>query len=280
LSAARYDRVQVDIQQITAELLTLPLDEFTAKRNARAKELKAAGQRELASQVSQLKKPPVYLWAANQVARRDPDLLRSIEHAAASVSKAQTAGGTTARDLRTASEAFQKALEEAGQAAMAVLEQGHHAATEETLRRIREIFRGAALHGDETWDALRQGALISEPEAGDDVLAMFQAGAPPSPALRDKGGGAARRARDREGKTAGEPAQDPHEARALERAARMAAERAEQLQDVAKRLRAEADQAAEQARRTDERAKAAEEQAADARKEAAKAARALGRQRT
>jgi hypothetical protein len=272
-----YDRGQVDVQEVTAELLALPLDEFTAKRNARAKELKAAGQQELAAQVSQLKKPPVYLWAANRVARRDPDLLASIQRAATSVAKAQTAGGTTARDLRTASEAFQKALDDAGQAATTVLEQGHHAATEQTQRRIREIFRGAALQGGQTWDDIRKGALISEPEAGDDVLAMFQAGVPPTPVLPRKRGGGERAGKGRADTAKAQAAEDLHAARAAERAARMAAERAEQLEEVAKRLRAEAEQAAEQARRADERAKAAEKQAADARKEAAKAARAATR---
>jgi hypothetical protein len=253
----------VDLQNITAELLAGPLDEFTARRNARVKALKASGDAALAADVAALKKPPVYLWAANRVATEDPDLLRSVEQAARSVAKAQTGRGTTARDLRAASEAFQNALDAAGKAAERRLQADHHAAGDDAIRRVRDIFRSAALQGAATLNALRMGALLTEPAAGeDDVIAMFQAGAP---APKDKGA-----------KAASSTEADPHAVRAAERAARMDAERAEQLGEVARRLRAEADQAAEQAQRADERAKAAEQQAAEAKRAAAKSARAAG----
>ncbi|TME45471.1 MAG: hypothetical protein E6I56_09270 [Chloroflexi bacterium] len=177
----------MDLDDVTAELLELPLDQFTARRNARAKELKAAGKAELASEVAALKKPPVHLWAANRAARGNQALLRKLHNAAQNV--------------------------------------------------------------------------INEPAAGDDVLTMFQAGAPP------------RRESSPTPKSAGE---DPHAARAAERTARLDAERAEQLETSARRLRAEADEAAAQARRAEERAKAAEKEAAQARAQAKKSARAVG----
>src|SRR5438067_7136841 len=70
----------VDLDDVTAELLELPLDQFTARRNARAKELKAAGKAELASEVAALKKPPVHLWAANRAARGNQALLRKLHN--------------------------------------------------------------------------------------------------------------------------------------------------------------------------------------------------------
>jgi hypothetical protein len=254
----------VKLEDVTAELLALPLEQFTERRNERAKALKASGQGELGAEVSRLKKPPVHLWAANMVARQEPAMLRKARQAAQAVARAQTARGQTARELRTASEAFQQELDALGREAEKALTGGGHTATEETVRRTREIFRRAALEGGQTWDRLQRGALISEPAAGDDVISMFQAGAPVA-----KG-----KAREPESE-----ADDPHAARAAERTARMDAERAEQLEEVARRLRAEAEQAAEQARRAEERAAAGEQQAREARRQAAKSARAVEKRR-
>jgi hypothetical protein len=51
------------------ELFGLPLAEFTARRDALAKELKAAGDKDAAAAVKALRKPTVAAWAVNQVAR-------------------------------------------------------------------------------------------------------------------------------------------------------------------------------------------------------------------
>ena len=263
----------MNLDDVAAELLAGPLEQFTAERNTRAKELKAQGQTELAAAVAKLKKPPVHLWAANRAARQDAGLLRTLRESAQAVSKAQTGRSTNPRELRAASERFQEALDVAVKAAEQVLRTEGHAATEEAERRIREIFRATAMQAGEPLEQLKQGALLSEPAAGDDVLAMFQAGAPaPHPALPPEGGGKDARKRGKED-IQGEP--DPHELRAAERTARLDAERAEQLETTARRLRAEAQEAAAQAKRADERAREAEKEAAAARAQATKSAGAV-----
>src|SRR5205823_275525 len=136
----------MNIDSITAELLAEPLDQFTSRRNARAKELKASGAVDLAKEVVALKKPPIHVWAANRSAREEPAALRRVVESAREVAKAQT-GGKALRELRAASEGFQKNLEAAGNAAGAVLKSGGHAGNEETLRRIRDIFREAVMQG-------------------------------------------------------------------------------------------------------------------------------------
>src|ERR1700716_3046548 len=167
------------MRSLTAELLAQPLDQFTARRNARVKELKASGQADLARRLGSLKKPAVHLWAANQV--RDREQLAGLRRAARTVARAQAAAATgranAAQDLRVASEEFQRHIEPAATAAASALRQGQHAVGEETRRRIREIFRLAALQGGETWDQLQEGGLTTEPRPGDDMLAMFAAGA-------------------------------------------------------------------------------------------------------
>ena len=255
------DEANVNLEAITAELLAEPLDQFTSRRNARAKELKASGNAELAKEVVALKKPPVHVWAANRAAMEEPAILRKLVESAREVAKAQT-GGKAARELRAASEGFQKNLEAAGNAAAATLKGGGHAANEETLRRIRDIFRQAVMQGDDVLERLQKGALIDEPEPGDDVLSMFQAG---KPAVREKVTKADERAEERRA------------SEAAAREAQAAAERAEQLEETAQRLRREANEAAEAAKRADQRAKAAEQQAAEAKADAKRSQRANAR---
>lgn len=248
------------IDEVAADLLARPLDQFTAERNLRAKDLKQSGKAELAAEVLKLKKPAVHLWVANQVARENPEVLRKLRDVARAVAAAQTGRGGSARDLRQASDAFQSTLDAIGRPAEQRLKANRHAASEETLRRVREIFRLAALEGRSRWQALQKGALLEEPAAEQDLVAMFQASAGPAGTGRGK---------------AAASEDDRHAARAAERAARMDAERAEQLEEVAHRLRTEAEAAAEQAMRADERARAAEEQAKDARRQAARSARTI-----
>jgi hypothetical protein len=247
----------VNLDELTAELLRQPLDQFTSRRNARVKELKASGQAELAGEASALKKPSLSLWAANQV--RDRALLGAVRSAAQGVVKAQAAAAAgrsgAARDLRGASEEFQRRLEAAGNAAAGRLREGPHPSKDETIRRIREIFRLAALEGGVTWDRLQKGALTTEPQPKDDLVEMFSAGATPA---------TGRRAEQLEARRAVEQAQ---------RAARADEELAQRARETAQRLRVEATEAAAAARRAAERAAAAEKEAERAQAQARKSGR-------
>jgi hypothetical protein len=251
----------VDLRSLTTELMAQPLDQFTARRNARAKELKASGQGDLARELGELKKPALPLWAANQV--RDRALLSGLRQAAQSVARAQAAAASgranAAQDLRAASEEFQRNIESVATAAANALRQGQHAAGEETLRRIREIFRLAALQGGDSWDRLQEGALTTEPQPGDDMLAMFAAGAT---------SGTGKRAEQADARRAAELA---------ERAAQADDERAQQAAAAAERRRQEAKEAAVAAKRAAERAAAAEKEAARARAQAKKSQRGAHR---
>ncbi|HXN04599.1 MAG TPA: hypothetical protein VN895_07180 [Candidatus Acidoferrum sp.] len=251
----------MNLSALTAELLGQPLDQFASRRNAKVKELKASGQADLARDLAALRKPAVPLWAANQV--RDRALLSGLRRAAQSVARAQASAATgranAGQDLRATSEEFQRHLESITAAASSALRHSQHAAGEETLRRIREIFRLAALQGGETWDRLQEGGLTAEPRPGDDMLEMFAAGAIPA---------TGRRAEQAEARRAAELA---------ERAARADDERAKQAIAAAERHRQEAKEAAVAAKRAAERAAAAEKEAARARAQAKNSQRAARR---
>ncbi len=252
-------------EDLMAELLAQPLDQFTSYRNAKAKELKASGDADIAGELSGLKKPSVSLWAANQVARTDAAVLLDLRQSAKALAKAQAAAGVgrpnAAQELRRASEDFQQRLDAASNVAAAALRQGEHRAGDETLRRVREIFRIAALKGGQTWDQLQKGALASEPAPGDDVLEMFGSGSGPVDS----------KAADRMEKQ--------RAMAAAEKTARADVEHAKEAAATALRLRDEATAAAAAAQRAADRATAAEEEAVRAKAQAEKSQRAIASRR-
>ncbi|MGY1837585.1 hypothetical protein ACI79P_21080 [Blastococcus sp. SYSU DS0510] len=71
-------RGTVKLPQVADELYGLPPDEFIAARDARRKEARADGERELAKAIGQLRKPSTAAWVVNMLARRQPDELRQL----------------------------------------------------------------------------------------------------------------------------------------------------------------------------------------------------------
>ena len=61
------------VDEVTQALYGLALDEFTATRNSKARELKAAGEGDAARRVAALKKPTMAAWLVNQLVRREPE---------------------------------------------------------------------------------------------------------------------------------------------------------------------------------------------------------------
>ncbi len=255
----------MNLDDVVAQLLAGSLNEFTSARNAKAKELKAAGERDLAADVARLKKPPVAVWAVNQLARRNKPVLERLRRAGEGVVQAQS-GAVSGRknaapELRSASEALQRELEAAVREAGGVLRAGEHAADEATLRRVQEMLRLAAVSGGDTWNRLQRGALISEPRAGEDMLtaafALGSAGTASPAAARVRATEArAARTAEREAVATEKRIEMEH----LLRTAKADAEAAEQATQTAHRLREEADRIAADAKRAGERARQAEKE--------------------
>jgi hypothetical protein len=253
------------LDEAVADLLAGPLNQFTSRRNSKAKELKAAGQRELAAEVVGLKKPPVAVWAVNQLARRNKAVLELLRRAGEAVVQAQSSAvagrKNAALELRSTSDALQRKLEVAVRAAGDALRADEHAADEATMRRVQEMLRLAAVSGGETWDRLERGALISEPRAGEDMLtAAF--------ALGEGGGGGTTGTRakandTRAARVAEKQAVETEKRIEMEhalRTAKMDEEAAQQAELTARRLREEANRIAADGKRANERARQAEKE--------------------
>src|SRR5256885_4561318 len=130
------------------ELFALPLDEFTAARNALARRLKQEGDADAAEQVRGLAKPSVPTWAVNQLARREQETVRSLLNVGARLRSAQERslqGERAADELRAAQaeerEVVRKLVRRAGE----VLREAGRPATSATLDRVSSTLRSAAL---------------------------------------------------------------------------------------------------------------------------------------
>jgi hypothetical protein len=96
-----------------ARLYGLPLEEFTAERDALAAEMRAEGDTEGAAAVKALRKPTAPAWAVNQLVRAEPDLMEALLGAGGELRQAhrQAASGRGAAQLRAAADAERAAVE-------------------------------------------------------------------------------------------------------------------------------------------------------------------------
>jgi hypothetical protein len=125
------------------QLYRLPLAEFTAARNALAKE---AGSR--AAEVRALEKPPVPAWAVNQLYWQRRPIYDTLIDAAQGMRRAHAAVlAGRAGDVRTAGKEHDTAVVAAADAALEILLESGHPPTDATRQSILTTLR--ALPADE-----------------------------------------------------------------------------------------------------------------------------------
>jgi hypothetical protein len=146
-------------------LFGLPLEEFTAARNALVRELRKSGRKEDAEEVRSLKKPRATAWAVNQVARREPAKVAGLIRAGDALRKAQrdVLGGKTA-DVREASRAQHELADELVDEARSVLEEAGTKATQSAAQRISTTLRAASTDPSAA-KLLRKGRLTGDVES-------------------------------------------------------------------------------------------------------------------
>jgi hypothetical protein len=189
------------------DLYGLPLEQFTAARNALAK---------THPEVQGLRKPSTAAFAVNQIARRHADELDAFLGAAAQLRHAQLKGG----DVRGATQEERQALQRLLQLA------GEYAGSTQ-IDRVRQTLQAAAVD-EQAAERVRAGRLERELEPGG--FGSLVTG--PAPAPREP----ARPARDRQAERAAveEARRQVQEAR---RAAREAEQALEQAEESAARAR-------------------------------------------
>lgn len=136
------------------QLYALAPEEFTAARDAAAKQAKADGDAALATQVKALRKPSVAAWLVNLLATQEADLLEQLLQLGPALAQAQAQG--QADDLR---QLGAQRRELVGAVASRAVELGGRSATT-ALREEVSATLEAALADPPSADAVRSGRLV------------------------------------------------------------------------------------------------------------------------
>lgn len=160
---------QVTLEGIAAELYALPLPEFTAARNARAKELDDA---RLAAEVRALRKPLLAAWVVNLFARERVTQLREALDLASDLREAQAELDAAAlTSLNRQRRALIRAL--AQQAEELAAEHGEHI-TQSTADAVEQTLNAAMFDADAAI-AVASGRLVRPLEVGGDPAELVDA---------------------------------------------------------------------------------------------------------
>jgi hypothetical protein len=169
-----------DLDAALDRLYGLPAEEFTAARDALAKELRGAKRRDEAEAVKQRRRPTAPAAAINQLARHEPELVEDLIRAAGDLVGVQerVLEGDAGRDeLRAAADAERRAVG----ALMAAAAQLPDKPSAAALEKVRDTLHAAATD-DAVREAIAGGRLEREAEpAGAWGGAFPLGGLPPSP---------------------------------------------------------------------------------------------------
>ena len=153
----------MDVDDEIDRLFGLPLDEFTAARDALARELRKAGERAAAERVKALRKPPISVWTVNQLARKERMQVRSLVTAGERLraEQAELLQGGNGSELQEAFERQREVVSALVTSAEEILRAAGHAPTDATLERVRQTLAAAAAD-EERQRLLEEGRLTED----------------------------------------------------------------------------------------------------------------------
>jgi hypothetical protein len=140
----RYDSAmaQTSTDAQIDRLYQLPVEEFTAARNALAKDVAATSKKD-AEEIRRLPKPPLPAWAVNQLYWQARPVYHGLMAASSALRDAHAALASGKRaDLRAAGKAHEDALDTALKTTLTILQQAGHQVTDATKQAV-----GTTLHG-------------------------------------------------------------------------------------------------------------------------------------
>jgi hypothetical protein len=148
----------VKLDDVAQELYGLPPERFTEMRNTRAKEIAAAGDRELAGEVRRLPKPTVAAWLANMLVRTHA---ATVEQLVALGPEHRDAQGRGEReDMRRVAERRRELTRQLVSSASRSAVDAGHSMGSHVQRQLEETLE-AAVADDESAVMLRTGRLSS-----------------------------------------------------------------------------------------------------------------------
>ena len=239
------------------DLFAVDPNDFVGLRDRLVRELRAEGDQDAAREVKLLRRPSIPIWALNQVARTNADVIGRFVDAAATTRRvqAEAMNGAEASKLRAALATLRETTERVVEAADAIIEgSGRSSATYE--RELADILNMFASH-DEFSEPLRDGRLVNvqaAATAGDDVFAGLpepsgtqpsKKGTAASHAASDKRRAAEERDLDGAKERLREAENAHHDAEVDADRARQAMERARRMVEQTERARRDAEAAVE-----------------------------------
>jgi hypothetical protein len=150
------DHRRVLLEEVAQALYGLVPGEFTAERDARAREAKAAGDRDLATRIRALGRPTVVAWLANQLARRLPEEIEALLELGEEM-RAATAARQGA-ELRELSGRQQRAIRDLTRRAADLAAEAAQPVSAATARALDDTLR-AAVADPVLGEQLRLGTL-------------------------------------------------------------------------------------------------------------------------
>jgi len=153
-------------------LFQLPLDQFTAARNALVAQLKKAGRQTEANEAKALAKPPISAWVVNQLYWRHRESFDRMIEAGDRLRRAQTSQLTNEAG-RAPLVARREAVTALAEIAARILAEGGHAATRDLLRRVTSTLEALSTYGSQP-EAPVAGRLTNDLEPpGFEAVAGF-----------------------------------------------------------------------------------------------------------
>ena len=170
----------MSIDEVAGELYGLPPEEFTAARNARAKEAASAGDGDLAARVKGLRKPTAGAWLLNQLVRHQADEVRRVIDLGAQLRSAQ--GAMSAQQLRELNAQRRELTRAVARQAGRIGEEAGRRVTPAVLATVEESLRSAMV--DEAAGAALTSGLLTdtfssnglEPVDLSQVVALYEPG--------------------------------------------------------------------------------------------------------
>jgi hypothetical protein len=160
----------VDFESVADELYALPRDEFTAARNAAAKQAREQGRRDLAEQIGALRRPSTAAWVANLLAREQPGEIRALVELGDGLRAAQHR--LQGDELRRLSTQRHQLVHGLVQQAQALARAAGHPASETVTRELSNTFT-AAVNSSAAAQALAGGRLTSALDPADAAAELF-----------------------------------------------------------------------------------------------------------
>jgi chromosome segregation ATPase len=147
---------------IAEELYSLTPAEFTGARNERAKQAKADGDKDLAKQVTELRKPSMAAWVVNMMMRHQGEQMTQVLELGASLRKAQAdLDGDALRELTRQRRQLTTAITHQGRVLAGELGQK---VTEAVADQVQGTLHAAMIDEDAA-AAVRSGMLVGALEA-------------------------------------------------------------------------------------------------------------------